>query len=239
MSSPPITVPPDTIVGLNTEGEPVTLSRVLNACHEMREWLGIKITTGAYSERIVDELAVHWCRMPQIFGQMRLLIDCHAVLDQIGSLERASQNKAAPTKPAKPFSGPLTGLWGKHWFQASFIPTNVIRENEKFGASLVYKALNKRFGRNGWHDRPCVDVGGFVAHAAVIDVLENRVGRRSSSKDRGLTGEWIIFAKSGGRNIYLTLASHSETNEAILARCQLATSEFPELKTEPPFSQWR
>ncbi|NJM54899.1 MAG: hypothetical protein HC841_02315 [Verrucomicrobiae bacterium] len=237
MTPPPIKVCPDTIVGFNTEGEPVTLSRVLNARDEMREWFSIKITTGAYSERIVDELAIHWCRLPQIFGRSRLLIDCHAVLEQIGVLEGAPQNRAAPTKPAKPFSGPLTGLWGKHWFQASFILNNLMRENEKYGESLIYRALNKKFGRNGWHDRPVGDVAGIIPHAAVIDALENRVGRLANSKDQGPTGEWIIFTKSGGRNIYLTLASHSETNQEILARCKSAISKFPELKTAPPFLQ--
>lgn len=237
MMSPPVPLTPDTIVGVNTEGKTVTLSRVLEACDEMREWLNIKLTTGAFTQRLVCELAGHWCRMPQMFGNVPILIHCLAVLDQIGAMEGATQKRAAPTKPAREFPvGPLKGLWHKHWFQESFIPTNLLLENEKNGEALLYKALNKHFGRNGWQGRPVADAAGIIAHAAVFDALENRAGSRSKSGRRRLTGEWIVFAKSGGRNIYLTLASHGETDEEILARCQSATADYPELKSVPPFS---
>ena len=136
----------DTIVGVNTEGEQIPLTRVLDARTEMQDWLKAKLTTGVCAKHLVCELAGHWCRMPQMFGAVPLLIDCHAVLDQIGSLEKVPRNRAARTKPATEFpTGPLKGLWHKHWFQASFIPTNLLLENEKNGDALLYRALAKRY----------------------------------------------------------------------------------------------
>jgi hypothetical protein len=55
-------------------------------------------------------------------------------------------------------------------------------------------------------------------------------------KQSRLTGEWIVFAKANGRNIYLTLAGHDESNEAVLSRCSLAPEEFPELASLAPIA---
>lgn len=228
----------DTIVDVNTEGEQIPLSRVLDARTEMQDWLKAKLTTGVCAEHLVCELAGHWCRMPQMFGAVPLLIDCHAVLDQIGSLEKIPRNRAARTKPATEFpTGPLKGLWHKHWFQASFIPTNLLLENEKNGDALLYRALAKRYGRKGWQGKAVGDAAGAIAHAAVFDALDWRAGSQSKTSSSRLTGEWIVFAKCAGRNIYLTLASHAESNEAILARCRSAVADFAELRETLPFSE--
>lgn len=237
MIGPSTPLSPDTIVGVNVEAEHVSLSQIMHARTQILDWLKIKQTTGACAERLVCELAGHWCRIPQMFGGVALLIDCHAVLDQIGSLENAPRNRAARTKPATEFStGPLKGLWHKHWFQASFIAKNLLLENEKNGAALIYKARGKRYGRNGWQGKTIADAAGVFAHAAVFDALRWRAGYPSKTGGSRMTGEWIVFAKSSGRNIYLTLASHGETNEAIFARCQSAIAEFPELLELPTFS---
>ena len=54
-----------------------------------------------------------------------------------------------------------------------------------------------------------------------------------------LTGEWIVFAKAGGRNIYLTLGGHEEPDEAILECCLPAAREFGELASAEPFSRYQ
>jgi hypothetical protein len=50
-----------------------------------------------------------------------------------------------------------------------------------------------------------------------------------------MTGEWIVFAKANGGNIYLTLARYDETNEVVFSRCSPAAQEFPELASLAPF----
>jgi hypothetical protein len=102
---------PDTIIGETCEGRPVTLAEIEAAAKDMREWLQLKMTTGACSAGLIYQLAGHYCRIPQSFDERVLLVDVHAVLDQIGELEKAPFARAASTKPAEAFTaGPLKGL---------------------------------------------------------------------------------------------------------------------------------
>jgi hypothetical protein len=142
---------PDTILGETCEGRPVTWAEIEAAAKDMREWLQLKMTTGACSAGLIYQLARHYSRIPQSFGERVLLVDVHAVLDQIGELEKAPLARAASTKPAEAFTaGPLKGLWHKHWFQASFLTTNLLNETEKHGEMLIRKYLTAEFGRDQW-----------------------------------------------------------------------------------------
>jgi hypothetical protein len=123
----------------------------------------------------------------------------------------------------------------KHWFQASFLVTNLLNETEKRGEMLIRKHLNAVFGRDGWVGELMTEkLAGELAHAMVDGALSHRSGRVARKQSR-LTGEWIVFAKANGRNIYLTLAGHDETNEAVFSRCSSAPKEFPELVSLAPF----
>jgi hypothetical protein len=82
-------------------------------------------------------------------------------------------------------------------------------------------------------DREMVDL---LAHATVFDAMDHRAGNASCGSRSRLTGEWIVFAKTRARHVYLTLGGHCETNEAILARCLPAQREFSELAGLEPFS---
>jgi hypothetical protein len=152
-------------------------------------------------------------------------------------MEKVPLARAAPTKPAEPFTaGPLKGLWHKHWFQASFLATNLLNETEKHGEMLIRKHLNAEFGRDRWNGELITEkFVGKLVHAMVDGALSHRSGSVARKQSR-LTGEWIVFAKANGRNIYLTLAGHDESNEAVLSRCSLAPEEFPELASLAPFA---
>lgn len=228
----------DTEVGVTAEGNIVSWAQIQDAVREMREYVSLKLTTGACATRLLYELAGHSCRMPQSFGGNPLLVDVHAVLDQIGDMERTKHTQAAPTKAATPFKfGPLKGLWHKHWFQASFMVHNLANEMKKNGTSLIVRRLNDRYGPHGWDARTIdEEMVGLLAHASVFDALEYRAGTTGKGSASRLTGEWIVFAKLGPRNVYLTLGGHDETNEAILKRCLPAVQEFPELSQIEPFS---
>jgi hypothetical protein len=229
-----------TIVGKTCEGRPVIWAEIEAADKDIREWLQLKMRTGACCAGLVYQLAGHYCRIPQSFGKCVLLVDVHAVLDRIGELEKAPFARGAPTKPAEAFTaGPLKGLWHKHWFQASFLATNLMNETEKHGEMLIWKHLNAEFGRNRWIGETVTEkLAGGLAHAMVDGALAHRSGKLGRKQSR-LTGEWIVFAKTSHRNIYITLAGHDETNEAIFCRCAQAPKEFSELASLEPFIEPR
>jgi hypothetical protein len=227
---------PETIIGKTCEGQDETWAEIEAAAEDVREWLKLKMTSGSCSTGLVYPLAAHYCRIPQMFGPRLLLIDVHAVFDQVGELENAPRTRMVSTKPAEPFTaGPLKGLWHKHWFQASFLVPNVLNETKKHGEMLIWKTLNAEFGRDLWIGEVITEkLAGKLAQAMVNGALSHRSGSAARKPSR-LTGEWIIFAKANGRNIYLTLAGHGETNEEVLSRCSLAPEEFPELASLAPF----
>lgn len=174
--------------------------------------------------------------MPQSFGAHALLVDVHEVLNQIGVIENARFSHAARTKPEEPFVGPLAGLWHKHWFQASFMFRNLIEEIEQRGMAPAFRSWERKYGKRGWDGRLFdEEMINLTTHAMVIDALENRAGLARRGAESRLTGEWIVFAKSRRRNIYLTLAGHGEPDDAILARCLPAAREYPELSQLKPF----
>lgn len=74
-------------------------------------------------------------------------------------------------------------------------------------------------------------LAGLIGDTFVTDLLLHRHGslgtRRAQNK---MTGEWIVFDKTtGGRNVYLALATHNETNQQILARIQTMVAVYPDL----------
>ena len=53
-----------------------------------------------------------------------------------------------------------------------------------------------------------------------------------------MTGEWIIFAKIGSINYYLTLALHSEPDEMIFERVKDCISKFPKIRSSMEHGEW-
>jgi hypothetical protein len=119
--------------------------------------------------------------------------------------------------------------------QASFLATNLLDETEKHGEMLIRKHLKAEFGRDRRIGESITEkLAGGLAHAMVNGVISHRSGSLGRKQSR-LTGEWIVFAKTSRRSIYLTLAGHDETNELIFSRCSVAPKEFPELASLEPF----
>lgn len=163
--------------------------------------------------------------MIQLFGNQAILIDVHQVYDQIGRLENSPSARAARTKEPSEFRRlPLKGLWHAHWFEARFIPGNLQNEIQRDGLGRIIQSLELRHGKDIWEGKLLEreDIAAIV-HEMVFGSLERR------SQREWLTGEWIVFAKSNGRNIYLALGAHGESDDAVFARCLPALNEFPEL----------
>ena len=66
------------------------------------------------------------------------------------------------------------------------------------------------------------ELAACISHRLVIGGYTDRAGQGE------LTGEWIVFSKHEGQRFYLTLASHSEGDDAIHKRIQeWSRPEFP------------
>ncbi len=103
---------------------------------------------------------------------------------------------------------PLKGLWKSHFFDPLFMVPNVFNHWE------IHKKKSKKFDRlvqkvqqeESLHPSK-VGWQGRLAHALVVDGLNER-----SQKSKGLTGEWVIYAKHQGQNYYLCVSKHTTPN---------------------------
>jgi hypothetical protein len=131
------------------------------------------------------------------------------------------------TKKASQFKRPpLYPFWHKHFYAPRhFLPNigarwGLTRDGNRDLTKMIKEVaaqhghspgewqmmLPHRLGMDGWNDRASF----------------------------GLTGDWIIFAKHGGLNFYLDLASHKEGDESVMTKLRSAcAAEFPFLFKEP------
>ncbi|MFQ2271035.1 hypothetical protein [Aeromonas enteropelogenes] len=101
---------------------------------------------------------------------------------------------------------PLQGFYKSHFITPAFIMKNIINEwglnfeNSKKFDKLCKKIISEEErnpSKYGWQGR--------FAHEFVIEGYKNRANKNN------LTGEWLIYSKYKGMNIFLCLASHSST----------------------------
>lgn len=164
---------------------------------EIRGWLNLKRRTGRYSWGFLVELVHH---------SLRRKVHIHAVYDEIGKLE-GSDIRPSRTKKPRQMRGKLRGLWHKHYFQAGFIPRNLIDETERMVKDGRWeKMFAPHYGK---YMHEFMDQ---VGHEMVFGALEQRM------RDNRLAGEFIVYEpQADGSNYYLTLGVHGEW-DAIRAR---------------------
>ena len=107
---------------------------------------------------------------------------------------------------------PLQGFSKKHFTSSRFIVRNLLNFTQsKRGARFLEKAFADAATRSpsGIVDEAFANE---VSHHAVISAYEQK------ARTRMMTGEWIVFREHAGKNFYLTLASHRESNDAIYSR---------------------
>ena len=148
-----------------------------------------------YTERISISLA---CRL---LNSSDPRFNPFAVLDEIDYLEGIT--KASRTKSEAQFKkSPLYPFWHKHFFSAQHLIKNVgIRWNMPNGGNrdldkMIHDVVTQ-YGEDpdAWP--------GYLAHQLVIGGLTDRA-------ERGLTGDWLVYAKYENSNYYLDLATHEE-----------------------------
>jgi hypothetical protein len=128
-------------------------------------------------------------------------------------------NSSTGTKPESPFKHePLRGLWKKHYFSAHFVGKNI--QNHFSGSKLdrfIREVLDPE--KSPVVTREMIEE---FAHRFANEPLERR------AEAQKLTGEWIIFAKHGGQNYYLCLATHNSKDQATYDRITtVCFREFP------------
>jgi hypothetical protein len=176
----------------------------------VRGELDLRMVTGQYSSCLVTELAR--CL------ERRSTTGIFPILAEIGCLEGAPHSRPASTKAAAPFTRPLlSGLWHKHYFQAAFIPKNILNHWKSEDFSDRAKAIMQ--------DQAIPDdtKDGAQSHAFVLDAYRER------GESREITGEWIVYARHQDVNYYLTLGTHEEGDAAIRNRVLACCYEFPHL----------
>ena len=171
-----------------------------------KRYLDMYVATGRYSTGLTREIDAH-AKTANIFP----------ILEEIGALEGVKTARLSRTKPADEFTGRLLkGLWHKHYTQAQFMRESLARHWTRTRFRRLIK--NSSGGRE------------FFDAQAVSDLSEGFVqGYIERGSEGRLTGEWVVFAKQGDVNYYLTLGTHTEEDEAIWRRCKACAPEFPGL----------
>lgn len=149
--------------------------------------------------------------------------DYFSVLDELDYLEGVKPSSR--TKTEQQFrSKPLRPFWHKHFFLAKHVPRNVgVRWNLHDGGNKDLTKLLAEVTEN-YGEAPEL-WPNYLTHRLVIQGFEERA-------QRGLTGDWIIFAKHEGKNFYLDLAIHEEgkdgSADALFQRLRNGShAEFP------------
>ena len=145
-------------------------------------------------------------------------IEPNNVLSEIIALEREN-NMLVETKLAQPFrKNPLKGLYHKHWFDARFVPQNLLNV---FGSPSFNDEMDVLlFEAQSATDKE--RKAQEIVHKMTFGALEQR------ANENRLTGEWIIFDTHEGNNYYLCLGTHDSEDEFLAQRISLHCSEqFP------------
>lgn len=133
-----------------------------------------------------------------------VLKEDHFVLGEIDYLEGIGPQ--LKTKREEQFRHPpLQRFWHKHYSAPRHLLKNVdIRWNLTAGGNRALLPMlhdvAEKYGEDAdrWQ--------GVALHRLVFDGYKDRA-------ERGLTGDWIIFAKHAEKNYYLDLATHEEGHD--------------------------
>ncbi|SRR6266436_4125370 len=185
---------------------------------EVAEELAARLPDAEISPMLRIQLA--WLRSGHVcsFGGKVHAFDYRVIVDEIAHLENPSLPTS--TKRAEPLSGMLKGFWYKHFFEARMLPNN-LKEEITINFDRLWHRDFLKARRADLVLRDTTDVGrltGLIAQTLVHGAFLNRLGANSPTTKSRVTGEWLVFAKNKGRNVYLTVAVHAESNAAVATR---------------------
>lgn len=150
--------------------------------------------------------------------------DIEALLEAINNLELGVVDKMKP--PKKFQHEPLKGLWHAH-YQEVGLPSmcrnikNQIKSDKKF-KSEFHKILNDQD----------LSLSKKIDHLAEFSSSTQYKTRVANNL---LTGEWIIYHIHNGKNYYLNVCSHSDSDVEIAEEIkEVSLFEFPFFKGSLP-----
>lgn len=188
------------------------MEKVLLDRHELEDWASrqpgfVGIELGRVSAMLLAQLRD---------AQESRSFSTFSVTDELQYLEGVG--RPTRTKSEDQFRRPpLIGLYKKHFSDPRFVLGNL---DSHFGYS---RGGNRRLTQTvaalvAEESSEIVDekFAAKVAHRVTVKAWEERANAES------LTGEWIVYEKRAGRNVYLTLGSHTEGDARIWERVCIA-----------------
>jgi len=208
----------------------VPIEKIEAAEDDVRKRLNVKMTTGKYSEVLIQQLARHSLSMYEKFGNE---IHCYHMQTILNIIEAIEHGK---TVNIRNFNKPLLlGLKHAHHNSNTFVVQNIHntwREKIKGNDEINYQNnLLKEI-----YFKLLIDYSEQEASDRMLSVLLTKLMYESKFKNSTKqTGEWIVFQEKNNIKYYLCLATHHEAKEfsdqVIVDRIKTCYKEFPELLT--------
>lgn len=205
-----------------------------NECRFVDALLASSLKTGRCAKLLRNFMVAYHVGIVQRENDESHRFEPEAICQTVRVLERF-EDKDVTKGPFQYEKGPLAGLWKKHFFQASFLPANILREIEREGLGIIFRKLSEYYGHGNYMGKPLEEIDvSLIASAFAEDTLERRANRRNAGRDGGLTGEHLIYAAPPAGNIYLYASFHGEDEKRIADRVRIAMDDFPELAGVAP-----
>lgn len=190
-------------------------SEFLMRKRDIKEILEFKLSTGVYSNYILEQLTIHRCQLGESMADNIEFYNASSLLELIESIE----NGKIEGKPFK--HEPLKGLFKVHHSSLSGL-----------GYSLVRNIIEYWFDESGSIKRKRQkDFESIIERYGSERVGVIAIEMHSQTlKFKKLKGEWLIYKIFKGKKYYLCFAAHEEGDNKIFEDKILECyAEFPEL----------
>ena len=177
-----------------------------------------RVAPGRYSLLLVFDL---------INGYESRRLNPAKIMCEIEALEKCGQESRLKA-PVQNKHQPLKGLWHKHYLPDSVgsIARNLFKGLKNHGLPQLKRLIDEAIasGEERYFSEQDVNI---ISHDAVYSTWERLIDNCE------LTGEWIIFAKHGGKNYYLCIGNHDKAQHANLRKHidAVCCKEFPFLSS--------
>ncbi len=162
-----------------------------------------------------------------LYLESKRVFDRHSIMASIGDVENRTRH--SNTKKHSLFSsGPLKGIYKKHFSSACHIVKNIGLATGLDGdkTEKIEKIIKDVFREHSGSDIVYMQ----LAHRFSIEAYDQRVRAKS------LTGDYIVFAKYNGSNYYLSIEPHNINSELVYSQItNLCLTEYPELQFHKTF----
>jgi len=162
---------------------------------DIKERLKLKLTTGACSSYLVNQLSIHRAHIGEKFGDKIEFINSSEVLEYIHNLEKGNIK-------GSPFNNePLLDF--KHIHLSPYC---------SLGSSLFRNVKEYWFNSKGQIHKARTEELNKILHRyknAPYSTISREM-HNTAMKNKDLKGEWLIYLTKNNKNFYLCLASHKE-----------------------------